>query len=297
MSVDQTIPLFMACTSPGNTFDTIKSIDAKLNTPLLPSSFFRQALIATAIRTDNSSLAIELIQKDPVDPPADTHNIFKSRRSSLFDDEDMPASIHAALLTGGWSNPSIKTIFIARTSGDAAGGIALFEAMKAVGFDKWLSDPMLKTNSLLSAIMSSRPAVVEYLWDTLSLDKTVTSDMLITAVEERKTGTEMLRWLLERGGDGLDVNFKRTPPPRQLGSLDRAESEMIEKETLVSTTMAPLHAAAYAGNAEAIRFLLERGADPHALNGLGKTAGAIAEKNGHKEVFEILQEAMKGTKL
>ncbi|SPQ23414.1 49c22cb9-5628-4943-804e-7c10fbec3dec [Thermothielavioides terrestris] len=49
----------------------------------------------------------------------------------------------------------------------------------------------------------------------------------------------------------------------------------------------PLHKAATIGNAEAVRFLLDRGADPRIPNSKGRTALECAERAGHKEIVEI----------
>ncbi len=53
----------------------------------------------------------------------------------------------------------------------------------------------------------------------------------------------------------------------------------------------PLHLAAKLGSAMAIRFLLDRGADPSALNRWGWTPLHEAAKEGFREAFEILAAA------
>lgn len=50
----------------------------------------------------------------------------------------------------------------------------------------------------------------------------------------------------------------------------------------------PLCKAAAIGNAEAVRFLLERGADPDVQNSKGRTALECAEEKGHAEIVEML---------
>jgi ankyrin repeat protein len=50
----------------------------------------------------------------------------------------------------------------------------------------------------------------------------------------------------------------------------------------------PLHKAATIGNAEAVRFLLDRGADPSIPNSKGRKALECAERAGHKEIVEML---------
>ena len=52
---------------------------------------------------------------------------------------------------------------------------------------------------------------------------------------------------------------------------------------------APLDAAAWSGNAEAVRLLLAAGADVNAKNGLGWTALHEAVRLGHPDVAELLR--------
>ncbi|HLI51273.1 MAG TPA: ankyrin repeat domain-containing protein [Thermomicrobiaceae bacterium] len=55
-----------------------------------------------------------------------------------------------------------------------------------------------------------------------------------------------------------------------------------------------LHAAASKGNAEMARWLLDRGADPGALDYEGKTPLQIAEESGHEELTELLRRSRAG---
>ena len=52
----------------------------------------------------------------------------------------------------------------------------------------------------------------------------------------------------------------------------------------------PLCKAAAIGNAEALQLLLERGADPSVQNSKGRTPLQCAEKAGHKEIAEVLEQ-------
>jgi len=47
--------------------------------------------------------------------------------------------------------------------------------------------------------------------------------------------------------------------------------------------------AAFAGNVELVNLLLEKGADPNARNGEGKTPLTFAREKGHDSVVELLR--------
>ena len=61
----------------------------------------------------------------------------------------------------------------------------------------------------------------------------------------------------------------------------------VNVQTDVGTT-ALMYAAAY-GHMEVVRFLVENGADIHILNGYGYTALSLAEERGHQEVVDFLR--------
>ena len=50
----------------------------------------------------------------------------------------------------------------------------------------------------------------------------------------------------------------------------------------------PLHAAAAAGEATAVRFCVERGADVNTADGEGRTPYYVASEQGHVEVCRVL---------
>lgn len=71
--------------------------------------------------------------------------------------------------------------------------------------------------------------------------------------------------------------------------LDRqAEPNAMEQDGPL-TGFTPLHAAAAEGHAEVVRLLLSRGAKPGLEDARGKTALDVAERAGHAAVVEILR--------
>ncbi len=120
----------------------------------------------------------------------------------------------------------------------------------------------------------------------------------------KNAAPDLLRDLLDHSGDvqkgevlqyALDRETDAVPVLGML--LDRGApiDAVMYEEHLGSMSLyffiprnTPLCKAAAIGNAEAVRFLLERGADPTVRNSWGETPVDCAEQRGRREVFEIL---------
>jgi|GEM_PF-6311377 len=74
----------------------------------------------------------------------------------------------------------------------------------------------------------------------------------------------------------------------QLKQVLDAGADPNEPSALFGTA---LHAAADQGRLEAVRLLLERDADPARLNAQGQSPADVAAENGHEEVAELLRSA------
>jgi hypothetical protein len=197
--------------------------------------------------------------------------------------------VYAALVEAGWAIPSNSMVIKAACSHDAEAGITLLNTLKGAGYDEWLRNPAYKYALPLMALVLSTPSLLQYLRDAFDVSTPPEPNMIILAVEGRESGgVEMLTWLL---GHGLDVNFRRPVGPPPSDPRERAEQEMANRANGISDQKTALHAAAWQGNAEAVKFLLEQGANPLIQDGKGQTAEAIARRRGWEEVADMLRNA------
>lgn len=198
----------------------------------------------------------------------------------------------ARRIRAGTALPSLTLARIAATSNNGADGVALLDAIKSKEHNLFL-DP--KSQQILPhlALAKGQPEVIQYLWDAYSI--TPDNDTLIKTVETRSgRSVEILRWLLDR--HGLNINHVRVPS-RNLGSgsipptdpRDRAEMEYAQSIVAKARQRTALHAAVSRGDAEVVKFLLQKGADAGIKDGNGQTASSLAEAEGRDGILQLLR--------
>jgi ankyrin repeat protein len=108
---------------------------------------------------------------------------------------------------------------------------------------------------------------------------------------------------LEHAGadrDARDYTLRCTPRafgicvPANWGFIERLR-ERLANDPALATFMdgrtSALHEAARGGSSDAVRLLLDAGADPAVLDGDGRTALEIASEHGHADAVELLRSA------
>ena len=116
---------------------------------------------------------------------------------------------------------------------------------------------------------------------------------------------EVVRLLLERNADvaaparnRLAVTALHSAVATDVGPVDRGIVRMLlEAGAPVDVPHlgggTPLHTAAFTGDLESIRMLLERGAGPLKKTDDGKTTIDVAREQGHPEAARVLEDAAK----
>jgi ankyrin repeat protein len=112
-----------------------------------------------------------------------------------------------------------------------------------------------------------------------------------------KGDTELVRKLIARGGDvnkpgWTPLHYAATRAHLDVMQILLDESAYIDAESPNKTT--PLMMAAYYGTPEAVKLLLDAGADPTLRNELGLSAIDFAQRGGRKDSAELIAAAIRG---
>lgn len=257
---------------------------------LIQSPLFCQALVVAAIMSKNLPLAKALVlHHGSFPPPPKDQCAFTMRHSSLTGMSQIETSMWTVLIQAGWALSSGDMCYHAAKSPDPRDGIAFFEAVRASESSGILKSR--KKRLLDDALCEGTPEVLRYLSDIFGTSLKLEDDMVIQAIEWRDDGgVDMLKWLLDQG---LDVNWIRgaSDDAEEIWLDPRERAEAFEANRLRprSNMKSALHAAADRGNADIVKCLLERGANPNSKDGLGQTAQYIAARDGFPETAAVIE--------
>ncbi|KAL7792856.1 hypothetical protein V8C43DRAFT_52061 [Trichoderma afarasin] len=304
-------PFFSACASGQADMASLRSgsptVSAADADRLLTLPLFRQAMFFTALNTGNPGLAIKIADEKPLDSPLPPENWLLGGHVKLFyypdeEQEKMPLRVWAAALRNKWTPVDKMLLFDAARGENSEESIDLLDTIVKVDPNFLTSEDWFQKTSLEFAIRSGTPQVLQHLWKLYKVPEAerLKDDLLIVNAEGNNTGgLTMLGWLLDQG---LDVNYRRVTEsdeevPYSGDPRETAERWYAHSLRPLSRRKTAIHAATAMKNAEAVRYLLSRGANVDAQDGLGQTARFIAERDGNAEIVKVIDEFVKGTRL
>ncbi|UKZ56964.1 hypothetical protein TrVGV298_010812 [Trichoderma virens] len=222
---------------------------------ILASPLFRQAMLFIAITTDNTPLALDILELGPFTIPSEDLWILHERSRGWSSDDKIkkiPNVVWASVIRHGLATPTFGLVIEAVLSDDSAGSIAMLSAI-------WEVNPELM-----------RPSG--------------SVDLCESSIE---------------GDRGLDINYRTVTDsdeevPWQGDPIFHSERLYAFHLAPISRRLTALHAAAFRGNAVAVKYLLERGAKVDSQDGLGQTAKYIANRDGHRAVVEVIDAHERG---
>jgi ankyrin repeat protein len=199
----------------------------------------------------------------------------------------------AALWISSASAGSYEDFFRALKQDDAKAVSALLQR----GFDPNTLDPK-GFPGLYLALQEPAPHVAEVLidWPKTNIEWRSTKDESALMMAALKGQTELARKLVDKGADvnkpgWAPLHYAATRGHLQIMDLLLENHAYIVAESPNKST--PLMMAAFYGTPEAVRLLLEAGADPTLRNELGLSAIDFANRAGRADVAAMISAAIR----
>jgi ankyrin repeat protein len=199
----------------------------------------------------------------------------------------------AALWISSASAGSYEDFFRALKQDDAKAVSALLQR----GFDPNTLDPK-GFPGLYLALQEPAPHVAEVLidWPKTNIEWRSTKDESALMMAALKGQTELARKLVDKGADvnkpgWAPLHYAATRGHLQIMDLLLENHAYIDAESPNKST--PLMMAAFYGTPEAVRLLLEAGADPTLRNELGLSAIDFANRAGRADVAAMISAAIR----
>jgi ankyrin repeat protein len=199
----------------------------------------------------------------------------------------------AALWISSASAGSYEDFFRALKQDDAKAVSALLQR----GFDPNTLDPK-GFPGLYLALQEPAPHVAEVLidWPKTNIEWRSAKDESALMMAALKGQTELARKLVDKGADvnkpgWAPLHYAATRGHLQIMDLLLENHAYIDAESPNKST--PLMMAAFYGTPEAVRLLLEAGADPTLRNELGLSAIDFANRAGRADVAAMISAAIR----
>ncbi|KAI0433432.1 hypothetical protein F5Y09DRAFT_298919 [Xylaria sp. FL1042] len=276
--------------------------DVELHHATLPvglSPLQLQVVILAALRRGLPNLATDILLSGPEPPEKSLFNLLGSDvcpvdlpKLQIF--EQFPIAFWTAAVRARWVMPSPELARLASNIGPR-GAPLLRALLDNPALDVALVTHHLPLYELLLIHVAEKHDDASLLRDTLARlppHTKLNPHLLRTVVQERSQGgVEMLAMLLDHrdgDGDGLDINYRDKKRVSMAVLTDVWSGNWWYQES-----MTPLHKAAERGNADAVRFLISRGANVNEPEYNGQTARDLALKAGHHEIVRLFDEVAK----
>jgi ankyrin repeat protein len=168
------------------------------------------------------------------------------------------------------------------------------------GFDPNTLDPAGR-HGLFIALQEGNLAAAEALvdWPKTKVESRSAKDESPLMMAALRGHTDLVRKLIARDADvnktgWTPLHYAATSGHLEIMALLLEHHAYIDAESPNKTT--PLMMAAYYGTPEAVKLLLDAGADPTLRNDLGLTAVDFAQKGGRKDAAALISAALRASK-
>ncbi|KAH9885351.1 hypothetical protein F4778DRAFT_510462 [Xylariomycetidae sp. FL2044] len=288
------------------TFDTIQMLDQINGTSVLTVPVFYQIILAMTLSEGNRDLVRDLVTRNPPAPghemlfgtdnvtghswPETSELIFGESYAlshGMFQGQaDNGCEVWALMLRTGWAIPRSYMLAWAASSPSPEAGMELFQILREYGFE-------VAQDSVEAALHYGDVSMLDYILrlyipDNLDpslspINKSQAHSYLLAAAQSRRDGVEKLELLYKYGINDFqyvpEIDISTMSDPHPLSELELTGSPPFQT---------PLHAAAVAGNAEVVEWLIEKGAKP-VRDYFDRTPYEVCRDRNHTDAMAIFE--------
>ncbi|KAI0806565.1 hypothetical protein GGR55DRAFT_653267 [Xylaria sp. FL0064] len=282
---------------PSSMASSAKLLASALHTDLPPLQL--QVVIMAALRRGLPNLATDILLAAPEPPKESLFNLLRSEvcPADLFNRrtfEQFPIAFWTAAVKAHWVMPSPDLVRFAAETGPP-GAPLLRALLDDPTLDLTLTTRRVPLYKLLPGCVAEKHDDASLLRDILARlppGAKLNPWLLQTTVGHHpQGGVEMFAALLDHrdsDGRGLDINYRI----KKRASI-AVMTDVWSGDGWYQDSLTALHIAAKNGNADAVRFLISRGANIDEPEYDGFTARDLALKAGHHEIVRLFDEVAK----